>query len=91
MSWEKILFLTAGVLAILYGLVILWSVASGNREVRQADWLTSEEVKRSPHHSFKNLRHLLEPERQNISFSRSRVRGYAMVAIGIILIVLGVT
>ncbi|MDE2235512.1 MAG: hypothetical protein KGL13_02635 [Gammaproteobacteria bacterium] len=91
MSWEKIVFLTAGVLAILYGLVILWSVASGNREVRQSDWLKSEEVKRSPHHSFKNLRHLLEPERRNISISRSRVRGYAMVAIGIVLIVFGVT
>lgn len=91
MSLVSSLFGAAGVLAIIYGLVILWTVSSANREVKQAEWLNSEEVTRSPHNSLKNLRHLLQPERKNISFSRSRVRGFAMLAIGIVLIVFAFT
>lgn len=85
------LFVAAGVLAILYGVVILWSIASGAKDVKQEDWLKSEEITHSRFNSLKNMRHLLQPERQNISFSRSRVRGYAMVAVGVALIVLGFT
>ncbi|MHB8405433.1 MAG: hypothetical protein ACYDCJ_08435 [Gammaproteobacteria bacterium] len=85
------LFVAAGVLAILYGVVILWSIASSAKDVKQEDWLKSEEIIHSQFNSLKNMRHLLQPERQNISFSHSRVRGYAMVVVGVALIVLGVT
>jgi len=85
------LFLAAGALAIIYGLVILWSIASSARDVKQADWLTSEEVTRSRFYNLKHMRHLLQPERQNIRSSRSRTRGYAMLVVGVALIVLGVT
>lgn len=87
----NILFLAAGALAIIYGLVLLWSMASNARGVKQSGWLTSEEVTRSRFYSLKHMRHLLEPERPNIRSSRSRMRGYAMVVIGIALIVLGLT
>jgi uncharacterized membrane protein HdeD (DUF308 family) len=85
------LFLVAGVLAIIYGLVILWTIASSARDVKQPDWLTSEEVIRSRFYNLKHMRHLLQPDRRNISSSRSRMRGYAMLAIGIVLIVFGLT
>jgi uncharacterized membrane protein HdeD (DUF308 family) len=83
------LFLAAGILAIVYGLVILWSIASGARGVKQADWLSSEEITHSPFYNLKHMRHLLQPERRNISSSRSRMRGYVMVVFGIVLIVFG--
>jgi len=85
------LFVAAGVLAIIYGVVILWSIASSTKDIKHQDWLKSEEVTSSRFNSLKNMRHLLQPERRNISSSRSRVRGYAMVAIGIVLIVFGLT
>jgi uncharacterized membrane protein HdeD (DUF308 family) len=85
------LFLAAGALAIIYGLVILWTIASSAKDVKQADWLTSEEVTRSRFYNLKHMRHLLQPERRNISSSRSRMRGYAMLVLGIILIVFGLT
>jgi hypothetical protein len=91
MSLVNKLFLAAGALAIIYGLVILWSIVSGNKDVKQADWLRSEEVTRSRFYNLKHMRHLLEPERPNIRSSRSRMRGYAMIAIGIVLIVFGLT
>ncbi|HVA56107.1 MAG TPA: hypothetical protein VNI53_10000 [Gammaproteobacteria bacterium] len=91
MPLVNILFLAAGVLAIIYGFVILWTIAASARDVKQADWLRSEEVTRSRFNSMKNMRHLLEPERQNIRSSRSRARGYAMVVVGIVLIVFGLT
>ena len=87
----NILYLAAGVLAIIYGALILWSIASSAKDVKQADWLKSEEIARSKFNSLKNMRHLLQPERQNISSSRSRARGYAMLAVGIVLIVFGFT
>jgi hypothetical protein len=85
------LFLAAGMLAIIYGLAILWSILSGNKDVKQADWLRLEEITRSRFYNLKHMRHLLEPERANIRSSRSRMRGYAMIAIGIVLIVFGLT
>ena len=87
----NLIFVTAGVLAILYGLLILWSVASNQRDPKQSDWLHSEEITRSKFHNTEHLRHLLEPERKIISTGRSKSRGYAMVAIGIVLIVFGIT
>ncbi|MGB9430016.1 MAG: hypothetical protein WCC11_09145 [Gammaproteobacteria bacterium] len=83
----NILYLVAGILAILYGLLILWNVASGQRDQQQDDWLNSEEITRSKFHNMQHLQHLLQPERKNISSSRSKGRGYAMVAVGIALII----
>ncbi len=91
MSLIKSLFVVAGALALIYGALILWSVSSSEKDVQQEDWLKSEELTHSKFNSLKNMRHLLQPERQNISFSRSRARGYAMIAVGIALIVLAFT
>ncbi len=91
MQLVNILFVAAGVLAIIYGFVILWTIAASARDVKQADWLKSEEVTHSRLYSLKHMRHLLEPERPNIRSSRSRARGYAMVLVGIVLIVFGLT
>lgn len=87
----NIAFLVAGVLAILYGLLVLWSAADAGSDRQRDDWLKSDEVMRSKYHRLEYLRHLLEPERKNISTGRSKGRGYAMVAIGIVLIVFGIT
>lgn len=87
----NIVFLIAGALAILYGLLVLWSAAGASRGNQPEDWLKSEEIIHSKHHRLGYLRHLLEPERKNISTGRSKGRGYAMVAIGIVLIVFGIT
>lgn len=91
MSLVKTLFVVAGALALIYGALILWSVSSSEKDVQQEAWLQSEELTHSKLNSLKNMRHLLQPERQNISFSRSRTRGYAMIAVGIALIVLAFT
>ena len=91
MVWVNILFVTAGVLAIIYGALILWNVSSSDKDVKQETWLASEEITRSKFNSLGNMRHLLQPERQSISFSRSKGRGYAMLAVGIALIVLAFT
>jgi len=87
----NIVFLIAGALAILYGLLVLWSAAGAHQDTQQDDWLKSEEITRSKYYKLGYLRHLLEPERKNISTGRSRGRGYAMVVIGIVLIVFGIT
>jgi uncharacterized membrane protein HdeD (DUF308 family) len=87
----NIAFVVAGVLAILYGLLVLWSAAFGGRDMQSHDWLKSDEVTHSKYHRLGYLRHLLEPQRKNISTGRSKGRGYAMVAIGIVLIVFGIT
>ncbi|HET7922541.1 MAG TPA: hypothetical protein VFM15_07290 [Gammaproteobacteria bacterium] len=81
------LLVITGLLALLYGALILWNVAQEARELEQEAWLNSEEVRGSRFNSLANLRHLLRPERRNISFSRSKGRGYAMLGIGIVLLV----
>ncbi|MGH8377506.1 MAG: hypothetical protein ACRER7_00975 [Gammaproteobacteria bacterium] len=84
-------FIVAGVLAIIYGAMILWSVAVSKQDVKQGDWLHSDEIIQSKFNKMEHLKHILQPERQSISFSRSKARGYAMVVIGIVLIVFGIT
>ncbi len=88
MSLINTLLVVAGALALIYGALILWSASSSDKDVQRGDWLKSEEFAHSRFNSLKNMRHLLQPERQNISFSRSRGRGYAMIAVGMALIVL---
>jgi len=91
MSKNAILFLVIGVVAIVYGLLLLWSAAQSGREMGQQAWLKSEEVAKSRFNSLHNMRYLLRPERQNISFSKSKARGYAMLAIGIAFLVMAFT
>ncbi|MGH8292653.1 MAG: hypothetical protein ACRESA_04190 [Gammaproteobacteria bacterium] len=91
MKTFSIVFLVAGALAIVYGLLVLWSAAGRGSDTGSDDWLKSEEVTRSEYHRLGYLKHLLDPARKNISTGRSKSRGYAMVAIGIVLIVFGVT
>lgn len=91
MKSTNIVFLVAGALAILYGLLVLWSSAGAGRDAQAQDWLKSDEVTHSKYHRLGYLKHALDPERKNISTGRSRSRGYAMVAIGIVLIVFGIT
>lgn len=86
MNTLTIAFLVAGVLAIAYGAMILWSVAVSRRDLQQGDWLKSDEVLHSKYHDLRYLRHMLNPEQKMISTGRSKGRGYAMVAIGIALI-----
>ena len=80
-----------GVLAVTYGGLILWNLAGARRELEQQAWLESEEIRSSKLNSMQNMRHLLQPERKNISFSRSKGRGYAMLALGIVLLVFAFT
>lgn len=86
MNTLTIAFLVAGVLAIAYGAMILWSVAVSRRDLQQDDWLKSDEVLHSKYHNLRYLRHVLNPDQKMISTGRSKGRGYAMVAIGIALI-----
>lgn len=87
MNTLTVAFLVAGVLAIAYGAMILWSVAVSRRDLQQDDWLKSDEVLHSKYHNLRYLRHVLNPDQKMISTGRSKGRGYAMVAIGIALIV----
>ncbi|MGA9852556.1 MAG: hypothetical protein WBR15_06440 [Gammaproteobacteria bacterium] len=91
MAKINIIFIVAGVLAIVYGALILWSAVTSKQDMKQEDWLRSEEVTGSKFNKMEHLRYLLQPEHKSISFSRSKSRGYAMVAIGIVLIVFGIT
>lgn len=91
MKTFSIVFLVAGALAIVYGLLVLWSAAGRGSDTGSDDWLKSEEVTRSEYHRLGYLKHLLDPARKNISTGRSKGRGYAMVTIGIVLIVFGIT
>ncbi|MBU6469777.1 MAG: hypothetical protein KGL00_05540 [Gammaproteobacteria bacterium] len=91
MTSFNIVFLVAGVLAILYGLLVLWSAADRAGGAHSDDWIKSDEVTHSKYHRLGYLKHMLDPARKNISTGRSKGRGYAMVAIGIVLIVFGIT
>ena len=91
MAKISLLFIITGAVAIIYGALILWNVSSSRKEVAREDWLNSAEIRSSKLNSIGNMRYLLRPERQNISFSHSRGRGYAMLAIGIALIVMAFT
>jgi hypothetical protein len=91
MSFISGLLAITGVLAVAYGALILWNLAAAHQEPEQQAWLQSDEVRSSKLNSMQNMRHLLQPERRSISFSRSKGRGYAMLAIGIVLLVFAFT
>jgi hypothetical protein len=91
MSFISGLLALTGVLAVAYGALILWNLAGAEPKTGQQGWLQSGEVRNSKLNSMQNMRHLLQPEHGNISFSRSKGRGYAMLAIGIVLLVFAFT
>ena len=87
----SLLYLVTGVLACIYGAMLLWSAKNAGEEPGPEHWLNSEEVKQSRFNSLENMRYFMKPERKNISFSRSKGRAYAMLAIGLALIVMAFT
>ena len=91
MTSESLLFVITGVAAIVYGLLLLWSAGQADKELEQDKWLKSDEVVNSPFNKTDNMRYMLRPDRKSISFSRSKGRAYAMLAIGIALIVMAFT
>ena len=91
MSKINVLFAVTGLMAVAYGLMLLWSAKNSGTEAGKRDWMNSEEVTRSRFNSLQNMRYLIRPDRQNISFSKSKGRAYAMIAIGLALIVMAFT
>ncbi|HEX7965364.1 MAG TPA: hypothetical protein VF651_06565 [Gammaproteobacteria bacterium] len=85
------LYLVTGLMACVYGGLLLWSAKNAGQEPGAEHWLNSEEVKNSRFNNFENMRYIMKPERKNISFSRSKGRAYAMLAIGLALIVMAFT
>ena len=91
MSKVSILYAVTGLMAMVYGLLLLWSAKLADQDTGKQDWLHSEEVTKSRFNSLQNMRYLIRPERQNISFSKSKGRAYAMIALGLALLVLAFT
>ena len=87
----SILYLVTGLMACLYGGLLLWSAKDVAQEPGPDHWMNSEEVKNSRFNKLDNMRYLMKPERKSISFSRSKGRAYGMLAIGLALIVLAFT
>ena len=85
------LFAFTGAVAVIYGLLLLWSASVAGKDTEQQKWLKSDEVVGSRFNTFRNMRYLIRPDRQSISFSRSKGRAYMMLAIGIALIVMAFT
>jgi hypothetical protein len=85
------LYAITGLIAVAYGLLLLWSTKHADQESGRQDWMNSEEVTKSRFNSLQNMRYLMRPDRQNISFSKSKGRAYAMIGIGIALIVMAFT
>jgi hypothetical protein len=90
-STTSVLYLVTGLMACLYGSLLLWSAKHAGREPDKDHWLNSEEVRTSRFNKLENMRYLMKPERKSISFSKSKGRAYAMLAIGIALIVMAFT
>lgn len=78
-------------MAVAYGLLLLWSAKRADRQSDKQDWMNSDEVTKSRFNSLQNMRYLIRPERLNISFSKSKGRAYAMIAVGIALLVMAFT
>jgi hypothetical protein len=90
-SKASVLYLVTGLMCCLYGGLLLWSAKQEAREMGPDHWLNSEEVRNSRFNKLDNMRFLMKPERKNISFSKSKGRAYAMLAIGLALLVLAFT
>jgi hypothetical protein len=90
-SKTSLLYLVTGLMACVYGGLLLWSAKNAGDEPGPDHWLNSEEVKKSPFNKMDNMRFLVKSERKSISFSKSKGRAYGMLAIGIALLVLAFT
>ena len=91
MSKVSTLYLVTGLMAVVYGLLLLWSAKNADAGQGKQDWMHSEEVTKSRFNTLQNRRYLIRPERQNISFNKSKGRAYAMIGIGLALIVMAFT
>lgn len=91
MTTTSTLYLVTGLMACLYGGLLLWSAKNAGDEPGPDHWTNAEEVKKSPFNKMTNMRYLVKPERKSISFSKSKGRAYAMLAIGLALIVMAFT
>ena len=91
MSTTNFICLITGVVACVYGGVLLWSAKTAGEEPGPDHWTNSPEVKNSPYNKMENKRFLVKPERKSISFSKSKGRAYGMLAIGLALLVLAFT
>ncbi|MGH8399993.1 MAG: hypothetical protein ACRESU_02725 [Gammaproteobacteria bacterium] len=91
MSLISGLLMMTGILAMLYGAAILWVVAASRKDMQQDAWLKSDEVRSSKFNSLHHLRYLINDARPSISSSRSKGRGYVMLAIGLVLLVFAFT
>ena len=91
MSKASLLYLVTGLMCCVYGGLLLWSAKQHSDELGPDHWLNSEEVRSSRFNKLDNMRFLMKPERKNISFSKSKGRAYAMLAIGIALLVMAFT
>ena len=91
MSKASVLYLVTGLMCCIYGGLLLWNAKLEGRELDPGHWLNSEEVRSSRFNKLDNMRYLMKPERKNISFSKSKGRAYAMLAIGIALLVMAFT
>ena len=87
----SLLYLVTGVMACIYGALLLWSAKNADDAPGPEHWLNSEEVTKSRFNKMDNMRYLMKPERKNISFSKSKGRAYAMLAMGLALIVMAFT
>ncbi|HEX5340729.1 MAG TPA: hypothetical protein VFX47_07595 [Gammaproteobacteria bacterium] len=85
------LLTVTGILAMLYGISILWVVAASHKDLKQDAWLESDEVRDSKFNNLHHLRYLINGKRSSISSSRSKGRGYAMLAVGIVLLAFAFT
>jgi hypothetical protein len=97
MTWESyvskvsILYAVTGLMAVAYGLLLLWSAKLAGQQSDKQAWMNSDELTKSRFNSLQNMRYLMRPERQNISFSKSKGRAYAMIALGLALLVMAFT
>ena len=91
MSTTNVICLVTGIIACIYGGLLLWSAKNAGEEPGPDHWINSPEVKNSPFNKMENMRYLVKPERKSISFSKSKGRAYGMLAIGIALLVLAFT
>ena len=91
MTKASVLYLVTGLMCCVYGGLLLWSAKNAGDEPGPDHWINSPEVKNSPHNKMENMRYLVKPERKSISFSKSKGRAYAMLAIGIALLVMAFT
>ena len=91
MSLTSGLLAVTGVLAILYGAALLWSASTERKDLPKQDWMNSDEVRGSKFNNLQHLKYLVNPSRPSISFNRSKGRGYAMLAIGLVLLIFAFT